>query len=64
MAAKNHALEGSDTKKTFLKRKSVEPSAKKGAQTTAKKSYKYYVDNFTKEGSGKVKLGGRGGESR
>ena len=35
-------------KKTFLKRKLPERStAKKGAQTTAKKNYRYYVDNFS-----------------
>lgn len=34
-------------KKSFLKRK-VDSTAKK-VNSTAKKSYKYYVDNFTKE---------------
>jgi len=43
---------GSDIKKSFLKRKShnlLDTSAKKGNCTTAKKSYKYYADNFKKD---------------
>jgi hypothetical protein len=35
-------------KKSFLKRK-VDSTAKKVRNSTAKKSYKYYVDNFQKE---------------
>ena len=38
---------GSDIKKSFLKRKN-EKSAKK-PQSTAKKAYKYYIDNFKGE---------------
>lgn len=47
---KTRGIEDSDQKKTFLKRKIGEPSAKK-SNTTAKKNYKYYADNFSKEGS-------------
>ena len=57
-AANSKQFEGSDSKKTFLKRKTENLSAKKGPNTTAKKSYKYYVDNFAKDG--KVKFAGRG----
>ena len=46
-AGKKPGIEDS-VKKTFLKRKLPERStAKKGAQTTAKKNYRYYVDNFS-----------------
>jgi hypothetical protein len=45
-------IEGSEMKKSFLKRK-VESTAKKVNNSTAKKSYKYYVDNFLHEGSEK-----------
>ena len=34
--------------KSFLKRK-IDSTAKKVKNSTAKKSYKYYVDNFQKE---------------
>ena len=42
-------IEGSEMKKSFLKRK-VESTAKKVNNSTHKKSYKYYVDNFQQEG--------------
>ena len=35
---------GSDVKKTFLKRKNEKSASK--PQSTAKKAYKYYIDNF------------------
>ena len=47
-------IEGSDMKKSFLKRK-VESTAKKMINSTAKKSYKYYVDKFNQEGLPPVK---------
>jgi hypothetical protein len=37
-AAKAEALESIDTKKTYLKRKNVDTSARKGSNTTAKKN--------------------------
>ena len=59
-AAKSRAIDDSDAKKAYLKKKAGEPSAKKISNTTAKKSYKYYADNFSKEGSlTKVKFEGR-----
>lgn len=46
-------MDGSEVKRTFLKRKSANiaerSTAKKGALTTAKKNYKYYADNFNKD---------------
>ena len=49
----------SETKKTFLKRKSInEGTDKKRGGTSAKKSYRYYVDNFQKE-SAREKRGDR-----
>lgn len=50
-ASQNKTIEGSDMKKSFLKRK-VESTAKKLNNSTAKKSYKYYVDNFQRDGPG------------
>ena len=48
-----------EAKKTFLKRKSVgEGTDKKRGGTSAKKSYRYYVDNFQKD-SAREKRGDR-----
>jgi len=47
-AGQKKTIEGSDMKKSFLKRK-VDSTAKKVRTSTAKKSYKYYVDNFQKD---------------
>lgn len=46
-AGQKKTTEGSDMKKSFLKRK-IDSTAKKLNSSTAKKtkSYKYYVDNF------------------
>lgn len=38
-----------ESKKSFLKRKSVGDKDSKRVNTTAKKSYRYYVDNFQKD---------------
>ena len=48
VAGQKKTIEGSDMKKSFLKRK-VDSTAKKVRNSTAKKSYKYYVDNFQKD---------------
>ena len=44
-AGHKKTTENSDMKKSFLKRK-VDSTAKKLTNSTAKKNYKYYVDNF------------------
>lgn len=41
---KEEKLDGSDIKKSFLKRKNEKSGSK--VQSTAKKAYKYYIDNF------------------
>jgi len=41
---KEEKLDGSDIKKSFLKRKNEKSGSK--PQSTAKKAYKYYIDNF------------------